>query len=277
MKNNRRIMIIGVGYVGAVVTKHLQDVGHEVSTVDILSDRDPGLRLDYRSLRIAYLKEFTDIVWLAGHSSVGQCRGDPSGAVENNVTGLAQLAGKLTTQRLIFASSVSVHARAQRNMYDATKRAAEEIIPVLYPYSWGLRFGTVCGVSPQQRWDIMIPAMYRSARENGVITVTNKLCRRPLLGVWDLARAIEVVIDGEDRPGLYDLASLQARIDTIGYLVAEALNVPLKYPDGASTYDIECQVGPFLEAYDFEYRENIASIVADLRVAYDGQPLTMEI
>ncbi len=264
-----RILIIGAGFIGSVVAPHLQRAGFGVDTMDM--GRPCRIPADCRVINVEDVLDYAAVIWLAGHSSVKMCREDPLGAVDNNVVGLARLAGLMadagTGARLIYASSVSIHARGpSRTVYDATKRAAEEMVPVLYDHSVGLRFGTVCGVSPCQRWDLMIPAMVRSAVEQGVVRVSNGSAGRPILGIRDLCRAIEAVVRFEGEvEAAYDLTSFDAYISQIGAKVAAFCGVPLIEEPGTGTYNIYAPSGPFTQTFGWEAAESVESIAAEVK------------
>lgn len=263
------ILVIGNGYTGSRVTAHLRGRGHDVKTLDKVTGAD--WEMDYRVFPEDNLSVYTDVIWLAGHSSVKMCRDDPTRAVANNVTGLVNLALKLKDQKFIYASSISVHAvGGERNVYDATKRAADELIPVIYSKRfYGLRFGTVCGASEHQRWDLMVPAMWRSAKEEGVVRVSNPHNRRPLLGMTDLCRAVTAIVERGDAPaGLWDLCSVQESIASIGRTVADEVGASCGVVEGPETYSIEGDSTPFEEAFGFEFNQGVADMIREMDEKY---------
>lgn len=259
------VLIIGAcGYVGSAVYKHLKSKGHEVDAVDLELRGNPGIenrKTDYR--RVSHLKSYDAIVWLAGHSSVGQSRAQPVEAFDNNLVGLVRLATKLTGQPLIYASSASVYAiKGGRydNMYDLTKHAGDAALRLVYNNAFGLRFGTVCGVSPNMRWDVMVNGMVRDAVTKGTVYMRNPEIRRPILGMHDLCTAIEVTLNGNLMPGCYNVSSFSGTVGSIAHKVAAMMCVPVEELGGEAT-----------PAYDFEMpssfipRETLESIVDEIR------------
>ena len=134
MKTNR-VLLIGVGYIGSRLLPRLEG---EVETVDAgwFSDAVPQ---DMELLTSPYIQSFDDVILLAGHSSVGMCRGDFRSAYKNNVRNFINLLSKMSpSQRLIYASSASVYGNVEGarenfplahpiNEYDSTKQAIDNL------------------------------------------------------------------------------------------------------------------------------------------------------
>lgn len=222
----RNILILGgAGYIGAALHPYLRSTkiegkhGFMVRSVDLMARgaycHPKNEKRNYRDSSVRKMVEKADdVVLLAGHSSVAACLEDPRQAVDNNVMGAVELCGVMRPeQRLVYASSGSVHDIALRSVYDASKRALDELMPVLHPMSWGLRFGTVAGMSPNMRWDTMVNAMVRSAMVDGVVRVRNRALVRPILHIEDLCEGVRRILWGEVPVGNWDMAS---QADTIG-------------------------------------------------------------
>lgn len=264
------LVIGGCGHIGSVVFNWLRQHHLEADSVDAEMRGNPaGIQnrpIDYDSLTVADLADYDTVIWLAGHSTVKACLSDPVGAVANNVTGLIHLAEKLTTQTLIYASSGSVYTRDNGSVYDATKRAADELIHVIHRNTHALRFGTVCGASPNIRRDVMINGMVYDAVTKGSVYVQNAQAKRPILGMNDLTRAIGHIIRGEVKPGIHDLCSFNAMIGQIGHQVAGEVGAFMREDRGDGTYNFVMDCAPW-----FRPQETTASIVASLMHAHGAQ------
>ena len=70
------------------------------------------------------------------------------------------------------------------------------------------RQGTVSGYSPRMRLDLIINTMFRSAIEEGAITVNNPAIWRPILSIRDAASAyIRAIEAPESISGIFNIAS----------------------------------------------------------------------
>jgi nucleoside-diphosphate-sugar epimerase len=133
----------------------------------------------------------------------------------------------------------------------------------------GLRFGTVNGWAPNLRADVMINAMYDSAKTHGKITVMNKHINRALLGIEDLCRGIVRCIE-QPVAGIYNMASFNATVEYIATTVAEQLNVPLvDRGNTANAYDFGLDTTLFQKTFGFTFTATPATIVDSLIKKYD--------
>lgn len=275
------LIIGGTGFIGSRLYQSLKTDRH-VSVIDVCHRGNPGniphLNIDYADISRGKIACYDDIILLAAHSSVADAQRDPSGAFRNNVVAFQRLLEMLSPeQRLIYASSSSVYSgfgstaasedMVTGNMYDASKYMNDMLATMSGKRCYGLRFGTVCGVSPNMRNDLMLNKMVMTAVNDGYVQIANPKIRRPILGLNDLTRAVTCILDGDGAPGIYNLASLNSQVATLGATVAAELDVPLILGEPSATYDFVIQSTKFQEAYDFQFEETAASIVREL-VAY---------
>lgn len=264
------LVIGGCGYIGSALYRHLSTQGHDVESVDIERRGNPGID-NNQMINYAHLSRFDAhdaVIVMAGASSVAEAKANPYGAFMGNLVHLGQLTQRLNGQPLIYASSAAVHApilRPASNMYDATKSAADAIVPQLYPETWALRFGTVAGPSPNMRYDTMINAMVRAGRR-GRLKLANPDSWRPILGMRDLLSGIDEILDGAVPPGLHDMCTFNAPIGRIAHEIAEKLSAEIEKAPPSPTYD-------FLmgSALWFKQRESLDSIVDDLVLHYQTE------
>ncbi len=266
-----KILVVGgCGYIGSALVPYLARAGHDVDTCDIVGK--PNLEMSYQHLSGWGLiaPKYDTIIMLAGKSSVAAAEKDRAESFRENLTDLVEFAMRLRPdQRFIYASSASVYAvkREQfHNCYDFTKFAADAALKLLRPENtWALRFGTVCGASPNIRLDLMINRMVWSALTRGYVEVANPQVRRPILAMADLLRGIGKIIDGKVPAGIHNLASFNRAVGQIGHGVSEYLDVDLKTMPSSRAYDFEMKASDWSKPF-----ETITSIVDDL-IANHGE------
>ena len=289
----KRVLVIGgAGYIGSRLRLELAKT-HTVDSVDCcwFNWDESSRKTDYAKLTMGELDLYDVVILLAGHSSVASCVGPIMDPWLNNVTNFTELLKKLTGQTLIYASSASVygnsgpgepHKESSRkpfipvNNYDITKyaldleatKAIDNGLEVI-----GLRFGTVNGWSPYIRTDVMINSMYDSAVHYGTVNVSNKHINRALLGIDDLCRAVEAVIE-KPKPGIYNLASFNTTVEDIATQVCSTLSA--KFVDRGNTanaYDFGLDCGLFERKYNFEFKDTPETIVCGLQQHYSTAKL----
>jgi nucleoside-diphosphate-sugar epimerase len=294
----KKILIIGgCGYIGSSLFTYLNGK-YNVESVDLEIFGNPNIknfRINFKDLSKEYLSQFTDIVLLAGHSSVKMCEDNMLGAFKNNVEYFIELLLKINpNQKFIYASSSSVYGNVNRNV--VTEECQEYVAGSFYDLSkaeidyyakifdnveyYGLRFGTVNGFSRNIRNDIMINSMVNSAITKGEIRVFNPMIKRPILYIGDLCRAIEkIILNERDLRGVYNLASFNSTVDIIGRKVAEVFeDVKLSIIDGEPTkeeninkklhskvYDFAISSDKFITNFDFEFEGTITKIAKELK------------
>jgi nucleoside-diphosphate-sugar epimerase len=287
MKN---VLIIGGnGYVGSRLRQVLAQI-YTVASVDCCwyNYDETSKRTDYHKLTQEYLEQFDAVVLLAGHGSVASCNGDIQSPWLNNVTNFTDLAAKLSWKNipLIYASSASVYGNSLPgqlfvesnkrfipvNNYDITKYTLDLEAQIAINQGqtiMGLRFGTVNGWAPNLRADVMINAMYNSAKSQGKITVFNKHINRALLGIEDLCRGIAQCIE-RPQAGIYNMASFNATVEYIAATVAEELAVQVVDKGvTANAYDFGLDTTLFQQTFGFTFTETPATIVDSLIKKYD--------
>lgn len=283
------LVIGGAGYIGSRLRLELAK-SYTVDSTDCCwyTYDQTSRRTDYAKLTTGDLDKYDVVVLLAGHSSVATCIGSITDPWLNNVTNFSELLKKLTGQTLIYASSASVygnstpgelHKESSRkpfvpvNNYDITKyaldleavKAIDNGLDVI-----GLRFGTVNGWAPYLRTDVMINAMYDSAVAYGIVNVTNKHINRALLGIDDLCRAIQSIIE-RPKAGIYNLASFNTTVEQIAKDVCQSTGA--KLVDKGNTlnaYDFGLDCGLFERKYKFTFNDTPETIVQGLKENYSS-------
>jgi|SRR5215469_3673348 len=275
------LLIGGTGYVGSALFRHLNKAGLAVDTVDLELRGNlvngHNLRTDFQHLTAAFLSQYATIVLLAAHSNVQQSVRDPYGAFDNNLVSFKTLLSKITTQRLIYASSSSIYTGVGgqvvdenwstfrfQNMYDFTKYACDAVSSLLYKNFYALRFGTVNGPSENLRLDLMINRMVWSGLTRGKVQMANRQVRRPILGIKDLCRTVETIIHGSDHPGIYNVASFNTTVEEVADAVATTIGCSIEVMPDTPTYDFSMEVNKLHEVYGLLPSETLHSIIQDL-------------
>ena len=294
--NMEKVLIIGgCGYIGSKLYKYLEEKGFNTTSVDLElfgNANIENLKENFKDLTQEYISQFSTIILLAGHSSVKMCESNLIGSFRNNVQYFIELLLKISeNQKLIYASSSSVYGNINRNLvsedcqeyaagsfYDLSKSEIDHYIKIFDKVNYyGLRFGTVNGASPNIRNDIMINAMYNSFCKNGYLSVTNPMVKRPILDIKDLCRAIEKIINNgtKEKRGIYNLASFNSNVETIGRKVAELTGAKLNFVEtidndssAPKVYDFAISCEKFIKAFDFKFEGSIESITNDIREGF---------
>ena len=286
--NRKKILIIGgTGYIGGSLYSYLKQFRYEVDTLDLEwfgnKVNPKNILMDYTCLSHEEVSEYSHIILLAGHSSVPSCNGNFIWAYRNNVSNFVELLAKINpNQTFIFASSSSVYGNLKEgrpytedcisckplNTYDLTKSFCDYAASLAGKRYFALRFGTLAGLNiSNTRADIMINAMVKNGIEKKNIEIFNKDIKRPMLGIADLNRAFLRIIEDESAPsGVYNLASFNSTVDKISQEVSKLLNVPIldKGVTPILPYDFEIDCSKFKETFDFEFKEDIITIVKPL-------------
>ena len=287
MKKN--ILVIGgKGYIGSKISEMLLNE-HNVEVLDLcwFNSPDPNTIVsDFDLMEESFYSNFDSIVLLAGHSSVKMCEGKLNYSYDNNVRNFINLLSKLSPeQKIIYASSSSVYGNAgekkvneeyrdfvPHNHYDITKHIIDLYASKFDVQYYGLRFGTVNGFSLNMRKDVMINSMVYNALTDGEIKLFIKDIMRPILGIDDLCRAVQVIVNtNEDKRGIYNLSSFNKTAEEIAYGVSSVINVPVKEYESdpfsiknskleTKSYNFSIDNTKFCESFDFKFLDTIESI-----------------
>jgi len=296
---NKKVLILGSnGYVGSRLQHEWNDK-YELTLVDTCWFNKPTehtIVTDINNLSKSFVQSHDIVILLAGHSSVKMSEGKLISAYTNNVTNFLNLIGKLSkNQKFIYASSSSVYGDVGENVvtenyynfkphnqYDITKHIIDLYATRSDVEYYGLRFGTVCGYSPVMRNDVMINAMVSSGIENGEIKLYIKDIMRPVLGIGDLCRAFEVIINSnKDNRGIYNLASFNMTAEEIAYSVSGVIKKPVKEYDvnpnnitnsksQTKCYNFSISSTKFCMKYKFKFKDNVESISKSILDNYNN-------
>lgn len=261
-----RVLIIGCeGYIGSYLMNHLSE-NAVVSGIDKSPETIHSRKLHSSELTALHLSDKDVIIYLGGYNGHAQCNDKSDEDVyHENVTDIQMLAKKLTpAQTLIYASTAGVlegsgstpvdenykvdvsflskYTRAMFYREQVITKDAEIVCKTI-----GLRFGTVIGVSPKQRTDLVHIAMVKSAMLQGKIEVYNAECNRAILHLCELKNCITSIISGLEhapRKSIYNLSSHNTCIAKIANDIASRTHVITVFNSDCNTNKIDSFVLP---------------------------------
>lgn len=220
------ILVVGCeGYIGSYLMNNLVSDDRLVTGVDRESTVS-SRKLHSKDLNENHLSDKNLIIYLGGYNGHAQCNDKSDEDIYNEmVADIVILAKKLTqNQTLIYASSAGVLEGTGTTPVDETFTVNEAILSKYTRAMFqrelalshesikcktiGLRFGTVIGVSPKQRVDLVHIAMIKSAILQGKIDVYNSECNRSILHLEELKNCINAIITHVDpKSGIYNVSS----------------------------------------------------------------------
>lgn len=278
----KKILVIGgSGYIGSALCPHLESAGFQVDVIDPLWFPPPGGVSTFAN-EYHWEDERPDaVIYLAGMSSVAQCKNEPLLAFRHNVQEFVEcLQATPDGVPFIYASSASVYGSVSGpasenhplapalNPYDMTKQMIDMYARESGKLAIGLRFGSVNGYSPNPRLDMIVPMMMHSAMTEEVVRVTNGSNFRAVLSMKDLCGGVEAILKSKKRlnTGVYNMCSFNLRIDMIGYRVAEAMGVRLEELDKQTTqYSFLVSPELFKWEFNYEFDQRVNAVIEDVK------------
>ena len=278
------LIVGGAGYLGTHIA-HL--LGSSCVVYDSLLHRDEFLDdvqfvygdvTDYDHINNC-LKTAKTVIWLAAIVGDAACNVNPQQAIAVNVDAVQNLADNFSG-KIIFTSTASVYGKHNgmaredsvlnpQSLYAETKVRAEGILSG--KNAMVLRLGTLHGLSPRMRFDLVVNAMTRDAVKKGIVTVFGGSQFRPLIHVKEVAEHIRMWT-GSFTPGTYNFASENATVDDIAERVAGSVfstrveHKGSEYED-ARDYSMDCgKLGTVLYPVHTKFvEESVEEIVGVLR------------
>jgi nucleoside-diphosphate-sugar epimerase len=244
-----RIFIAGgAGYIGTVLAPRLTARGYAVTVADLawfgnhLPPEIPLVCKDVMSLTEADLVGTDAVIFLAGLSNDPMAEFSPALNYIHNAAApanLAYLAKRAGVRRFVLASSCSVYGFTEDELWDEdsptatahpygiSKLQAEAGVRHLQDGTFSviiLRKGTVCGYSPRMRLDLVVNTMFKTAVQDGRITVSNPSIWRPILGIQDAAAAyVRAVEAAPSVSGTFNVASENTTLGALADQVAATI------------------------------------------------------
>jgi nucleoside-diphosphate-sugar epimerase len=258
-KVNQVLVLGGAGYLGSVVVAQLLARGFKVRVLDsfLFGEKsldavraNPNCALicgDVRDIGavVQSMKGCDAVVHLAAIVGDPACDENKQLAVEVNRAAtrmLVDVARGCGVRRFIFASSCSVYGASEfcldessalnpLSVYAQTKVDSENILLAAKSDSFAptvLRLGTLFGLSPRMRFDLVVNLFVARAISAGSITLVNEDQWRPFLHVQDAERAMLACLEapaGVVAGEIFNVGSpnLNLKIEDLGRAVALAI------------------------------------------------------
>ena len=270
----------GGGYIGCVLVGELLRAGYKVTVLDrfffgeeLLSpyQSNPNFtqkKIDIRDLRTSDFEGVHAVCDLAALSNDPSSDLNPQLTESINFLGrvhVAQCARDAKVQRYILSSSCSVYGQGSEMDLDETHPAqplstyarmslqAEEQTRRLQTdnFTWtAVRNGTVFGLSPRMRFDLVVNLMTLNAVQKGKIFILGGGKQwRPLVHVRDVSQALIHIIEAprEKVHGeLFNVGLGNYRVLSLAYIVRETLPFPVEIeiaPDDPDKRDYHVSFG----------------------------------
>jgi nucleoside-diphosphate-sugar epimerase len=244
------MIVGGAGYVGTLLSTELHNRGYDVHVVDLMwfgnnlpeELKSKAKVMDVFDITQKDLEGFDTVVFVAGLSNDPMADYSPAKNFISNSASpayLAYIAKNAGVKRMVYASSCSVYGYAVDEFYDETgpttavypygisKLQGEKSVLQLSNDSFSviaLRKGTVSGVSPRMRFDLVVNAMFKTAIQTGVITMSNPSIWRPILSITDCVSAYIRAIESDlSISGVFNVASENCTIGQIADTVKNTI------------------------------------------------------
>ena len=260
----KKILITGgAGYLGSTLSRKLLDKGYKVDVFDALwYGKEPikdclenkNFRLineDIRNLipTVKALKNVDAVIHLASVVGMPASSIEPKTSVEVNylaTKNIAELCELHGIETYIFASTCSVYGSQGNNLitekskvnpldyYAESKWQSERAIQYLNHAPTILRFGTLFGISPRLRFDLVVNLFIIQSLFEGEITVNGGDQQRPFLHVKDAADSLIFSLE-KNLTGTYNVISENMTIMQVAELISELsgckINISQESPD----------------------------------------------
>lgn len=254
------------GYLGSVLLPNLIARGHKVRVllhkknmiysdkrvVDILSRHPDSIEMVWGDLRkkedlSSYIGDSECIIHLAAVVGDQACLKNHTTALQVNYTASRNLFEAASGKRIIFASTCSIYGATKKpvteeaepmtpDYYSITKLGAETALAELSSNYVIFRFGTLYGLSPSMRFDLVVNRFMAQAIQDKKLTLYGGNQFRPFLNVHD---AVSYIIKALDRgQGLYNLGGVNYRMHTMAVRIADLLDDRLT-PSTMDYVDVE--------------------------------------
>lgn len=283
----------GAGYVGCVLIPLLLERKHEVRCIDLgifgfdglnpVKDKIELLCEDIRQADRNMVVGCDVIINLAAFSNdplSDQYERANKDINTGGVSKLADVAAHYGIPKFIQASSASIYDGLEdtdiltedvkvqpRRGYALSKYKAEQALfssKVKNPYA--LRKGTLYGISPRMRFDLIIQTMFKTAFETEEIQCHCGGSQwRPLLSVNDASRAYTMLAETDEECGIYNLVDKNLQVLDVARIIQKSYpggRIEIRIDDG-SVIDRSYRTSgdKLTKTFKFKYEDSIEKTI----------------
>ena len=293
-----RVLITGgAGYLGSILSKKLCDKGYDVRVIDaIWYGKEPIKDLinldnfelvdaDIRDLTktVRAMKDVDAVIHLASIVGMPASSIEPRTSEEINylaTKNIAELCMLHNIGTYIFASTCSVYGSQPDSLitekskvspldfYAKQKWVSERAIGWLNMAPTILRFGTLFGLSPRMRFDLVINLFLIQALTKKKITVNGGEQFRPFLHVQDAAESLIFALEN-NLTGTYNVVSENYSIKEAAQKIQELTGCEIEF----SNEDIDKRnyrvSGDKIKQMGFEATRNIEYAYNEIKESFD--------
>lgn len=254
-KSEKKILLIGgLGYIGSMLFDVLKAQNYFVNILDshlykCLPPNNPYIECDIRNKNLLqnYIANYEIIINLASLVGEAACLFNKELTIDINCTGVKNVVDicKENNVKLIHISTCSVYGdRSDKlldendrvnpiDFYAQTKFTQESYIKEQYGNeSCILRLGTVYGISPRMRYDLIVNLFAAKSYIEKEIRVYGGHQHRPFVHIIDVCRAIEHAIKS-DLSGLYNILNQNLSILELSNIFKDKTNCNVIIEDSA--------------------------------------------
>ncbi len=244
------LVVGGAGYVGGAVTDELLNRRIPFTVYDNLTYENHYLKpVDFiygdvrdRAKLGTLLPQYSHVIWLAALVGDGACAIKPDLTYQINQEPVEWLS-KHYDGRILFSSTCSVYGANDQpvtetspinplSVYAQTKLGAEQYLRTKNAVIF--RLGTAFGIpdtTSRVRMDLAINYMTMNAMTQGKLTIFGGNQWRPFVHVRDIAAAMGRVLE-TDHHGIFNLATQNITIDTVGALIQQETGCEIEVKGG---------------------------------------------
>ncbi len=297
MRKMSRILVTGgCGYVGSKLVPVLLNYGHEVIVVDLqwfgnyLDKSNPCLTIrkeDVGNITAEDLKLVDTVVHLANIANDPGVELNPLLSWETNTLKLTQLmlnCRKAGVKKFLFASSGSVYGVSALDKvneaahlepisaYNKTKMVAERIVQSFSNdmQVFNLRPGTVCGLSPRMRFDVVVNLFVLQAFREKEITVLGGNQNRPHVHIDDMVSAYNFFLMRDNlESGEYNVGFENYSIGEIAGVISSKFPVNIKFMESNDARSYRLDSSKLLSA-GFEPTKGVNQAINEIWYALES-------
>jgi len=225
------------GYIGSALCQVLRSIDEEITEYDYVLGDDI---LNIGALRDK-VSDADCVVHLAAIVGYPAVSADPERAYQVNVIGTRNVCD--VSHRVIFASAMSNYDGVKRvdedtPIYPKTEYAKQKLeaehIVLREPGNIVLRFGSLYGLSPNMRMDLLVHNFVRDAYKDGELEIYQPDAVRAITNIEDVLLAIARFISiDDDKGGVFNIVSVNKTKQKIAGEVQKVCNCRLRFVPGS--------------------------------------------